>query len=96
MSKNTIKSELIGSDIIKERMLDEGGVKTNADVEVDMDVNVDIPLDGAEDPIKLLSPEQMKEELILRLMLRAKEKNKVLTYSDMADYLELRDRKSVV
>lgn len=91
MSKNTIKSELIGSDIIKERMLDEGGVKTNADVEVDMDVNVDIPLDGAEDPIKLLSPEQMKEELILRLMLRAKEKNKVLTYSDMADYLDSYD-----
>ena len=33
-----------------------------------------------EDPLKLLSPEQLKEELILRLMVRAKEKNKVLTY----------------
>lgn len=41
-----------------------------------------------EDPLKLLSPEQLKEELILRLMVRAKEKNKVLTYSDMADYLD--------
>lgn len=41
-----------------------------------------------EDPLKLLSPEQLKEELILRLMVRAKEKNKILTYSDMADYLD--------
>ena len=41
-----------------------------------------------EDPLKLLSPEQLKKELILRLMVRAKEKNKVLTYSDMADYLD--------
>lgn len=44
--------------------------------------------DVLEDPLKLLSPEQLKEELILRLMVRAKEKNKVLTYSDMADYLD--------
>ncbi len=93
MSKNTIKSELIGSDIIKERMLDEGRVKTNAGVDVDTDVdeNVEIPIDETEDPVKLLSPERMKEELILRLMLRAKEKNKVLTYSDMADYLDSYD-----
>lgn len=65
-----------GADI--EMSVNAGGY---ADTESEIDEEV-------EDPLKLLSPEQLKEELILRLMVRAKEKNKVLTYSDMADYLD--------
>ncbi len=43
------------------------------------------------DPIVNMTKEQMKQELVNRLLEKAKEKDNVLTYSDMADYLDSYD-----
>ena len=44
-----------------------------------------------DDPIVHMNREQMKNELVSRLLAKAKEKKNVLTYTDMADYLESYD-----
>ncbi len=44
-----------------------------------------------DDPIVHMNREQMKNELVSRLLAKAKEKKNVLTYTDMADYLDSYD-----
>ena len=47
--------------------------------------------DYTDDKIAGMTKEQLKNELITRLVKKAKEKKNVLTYSDMADFLDSYD-----